>query len=162
MTSWLYTSSKWVTLVAPCRDMQWVHNASDNTLCHLLGFFFYLLLDKFDQNLVTWLGLSIGLSIIWRWIEQLDLVRFDKCTHLLWYEWRTLIRSQSLRNTKSMNNMLSYKLNHLSMCHILQRNGFGPLSKIIRSNQHEAMPLWRWRINLSNKIQPPTSETAMV
>ena len=39
-----------------------------------------------------------------------------------------------------MNNMLSYELNHLSMCLIIQRNRFGPFSEIIRSNQHEAMP----------------------
>ena len=142
--------------------------------------FFYLLLDKFDQNLITKLSLSIGLSIVWRWIEQLNLVKFGKGTHLLWYKWRTLIRRQSLWNTEYMNNMLSNKLNYLLMCHILQRNCpfseiicsvinsitslcvnyllMCPFSEIICSNQHEAMPLWRWRINLPNKIQPPTSE----
>jgi hypothetical protein len=39
------------------------------------------------------------------------------------------------------NNMLYNKLNYLPMCHILKGNCFGPLSKIIRSNQHEAMSL---------------------
>ena len=119
-----------------------------------LRIFFYLLLDKFDQNLVTWISLTIGLSRVWRWIEQLNFVRFGKCRHLLWYKWRTLICCQSLWNIESMNNMLCNKLNHISMYHILQRNYFGPFSKIIHSNQHEAMPLWRWRINLPTKFNP--------
>ena len=102
--------------------------------------FFYLLLDKFDQNLITRLGLSIGLSIVWRWIEQLNLLRFGKGTHLFWYKWRTLIRCQSLWNAKSINNMLGNKLNYLFMCHILQRNRFGPFSEIIRSNNTKRCP----------------------
>jgi uncharacterized protein YqgQ len=50
-----------------------------------------------------------------------------------------LIRSQSLWDAESMNDMLCDELNYFYMCHILQRNNFGPFREIIRSNQHEAM-----------------------
>ena len=40
-----------------------------------------------------------------------------------------------------MDNMFCNKLNYLPMCHILQRNRFGPLSEVICSNQYEAMSL---------------------
>jgi hypothetical protein len=48
--------------------------------------------------------------------------------------------------------MLSDELNNLLMCHILQRNSFGPLSEIIYSNQHKAMSLGRWGMNLANEV----------
>jgi hypothetical protein len=48
--------------------------------------------------------------------------------------------------------MLSDELNHLLVCHILQRNCLGPLSEIICSNQHKAMSLGRWGMNLANKV----------
>ena len=107
------------------------------------GFLLYLLLDKLYQDLIARLGLTIGLSIVWRWIEYLDLTKFGKITYLLWNKGWALICCQSLRNTKSMNNMLRNKLNYLPMCHILQRNCFSPFSEVIRSNQYEAMSLWR-------------------
>jgi hypothetical protein len=42
--------------------------------------------------------------------------------------------------------------------HILERNNFGPFSEVIRTNQHEMMPLQRWRMYLPNKIQSPFSK----
>jgi hypothetical protein len=36
-TSWPYTSSKGVTVVAQCLDVLCAHNTSDNFSCHLLG-----------------------------------------------------------------------------------------------------------------------------
>ena len=105
--------------------------------------FFYLLLDELYQDFITRLDLIIGLSIVWRWSKYLNLVRFGKITYLLWDKRWTLIRRQSLGNTESINNIFCNKLNYLPVCHILQRNHFGPLSKVNRSNQHEAMPLWR-------------------
>ena len=117
------------------------------------GILLYLL-DKLYQDLITRLGLTIGMSIVWRWIEYFNLIKFGKIMYLLWNKRWTLIHCQSLRKTESVNNMLRYKLNYLPMCHSLQRNCFGLFSKLIRSNQHKTVSLWRRGINLTNEIQP--------
>ena len=101
---------------------------------------FYFLLDELYQDFITRLGLNIGLSIVWRWIEYLNLIRFGKIMHLLWNKWWDLIHCQSLRNAESMNNMFCNKLNHLFMCHILQRNRFSPFSEVIYSNNMNWCP----------------------
>ena len=66
--------------------------------------------------------------------------KLPRSVRLRYINWGAKERQhcQSLWNAESMNNMLSNKLNYLLMCHILQRNRFGPFSKVIRSNQHEA------------------------
>jgi hypothetical protein len=50
-----------------------------------------------------------------------------------------LDRQSKFENPEPMNNVLSNKLNYLLMCHVLERNRFDPLSKLICSHQNEAM-----------------------
>jgi hypothetical protein len=51
-----------------------------------------------------------------------------------------------------MNNMLGDELNNLLVCYILQRNYLGPLGEVIYSNQHKAVFLSRWGMNLANEV----------
>jgi hypothetical protein len=39
-----------------------------------------------------------------------------------------------------MNDMLSYKLNYLSMRHVLQSNGFSPFGEVVYGDQYKLMP----------------------
>jgi hypothetical protein len=39
-----------------------------------------------------------------------------------------------------MNDMLSYKLNYLFMCHVLQSNNFSTFGKVVYGDQYKLMP----------------------
>jgi hypothetical protein len=52
-----------------------------------------------------------------------------------------------------MNDMLCYKLNYLSMCHVLQSNDFSPFGKVdlaskqhLQSNDFSPYNLSPWRL----------------
>lgn len=115
----------------------------------------YLLFHNANQYLIIWLGLSI----VWRWIVQLNLKRFNNLTHLfVGHKRSSLDHSQSLWNTKSMNNMFSYKLNYLLVFHIFQNKGFSPFSEVVLWQLTQIDDLWwRW-MYFSHKILAPSSK----
>ena len=54
--------------------------------------------------------------------------------------------------------MLFYKIDHIGRCNFLQRNSFNPFGEIIGGNQNKLMSFARWRINLADQINCPSSE----
>ena len=76
--------------------------------------FFDLFLDNLNENLIRCLTLSIGLSIVRRWINQLETCTSSKVFKLLGCKRLSLISCNGLRDSKSINNMLSNELNHIS------------------------------------------------
>jgi hypothetical protein len=98
------------------------------------------------------------LSIIGRIIQNFyphtnsKLIKFSRCKH------STLIGSDSLRNTKSVNNILFYKIDHTSRCYPSQRNCFNPFCEIIGSNKYKFMSFAQWRLNLTDEIDSPSPE----
>jgi hypothetical protein len=57
-----------------------------------------------------------------------------------------------------MYDMFRNKPNYLLVCHVLERDCFSPLGKVISCHNHKAMPFGRWRMYLANEIESLTSE----
>ena len=118
----------------------------------------YFLLDQLDQHLIRCLGLSIGLSIVRRRIQQLKSHICSEILEFLRYEYCPLISCDSLGNPKSINDMFLDKVSHVLGHHCLQRDCFNPLGEIICRHHYELMAFARWWINLADYVNSPTSE----
>ena len=115
-------------------------------------------LYKFDQTFIRRLDLSISLSIIWGRIQQFDIEAIGNFLELFRNKCCALISSESLRNTKPVNNMLLNEINNILRGNFIVWYCLNPLGKVISSNQYEFMPFTRRRINLSYHINPPPSK----
>ena len=87
------------------------------------------------KNLIRWLGLTISLSIVRCWMNDLKSISLCKFLHLFSCENFFLVFSYSQWDAEYMNDIFLQDLNEYFLCHILQGYGFSPLGKIIRCNR---------------------------
>jgi predicted DNA-binding ribbon-helix-helix protein len=111
------------------------------TVCHHLGF-----------------SSILRLSIVGRWVQQLNCQRICVFLKFPWSELTPLISRDGLRYTKLIENMFYNKINHIAWCHNLDWDGLNPLCEVICRHQYEFMTFARWWVYLSNQINRPTSE----
>ena len=72
---------------------------------------------------------------------MLDIIIICKFPHFFSSEHGTLVSSNSLGNSKSMDDVFFDEENYISLLLLLHRNSFHPLGKIVSGDNNKTMAL---------------------
>ena len=115
-----------------------------------------------NQYFIGHLSLSICLSIVTGWMNQLDTILLKKSNHIFFGENCFLISNNGLRDTKFMDYLLLNEPNGITICCLNHWLSLNPFWKIICCYNNKSV-LLRWkRINFTYQIHCITSKRRML
>src|ERR1043165_3672405 len=116
---------------------------------------YYHFLHNLLNILVRRFNNSVHLWAVWRRIMVLDLEGLTNLLHHLVVKIRPIIYDNLVGNLVTADDILLDKTSDHLFGDACIGCCFNPLSKVVYSNQNEAMSVGRYRFNLSDHINAP-------
>ena len=108
-----------------------------------------------QQHSVCGLSLPITLRVVRCGTSMLDPVMFQHFSHILVYEWSTIVGDELVWYAKMSDYVLSDKVCNCSTCYFLEKDGFYPFCEVFGSHKNPNVTTGG-RIDRADEVQPPS------